>query len=123
MGLLDGKTALVTGAGRGIGRGIAIALAKAGAKVVVNDLGTGLDGEGQATSPAAQVVDEIVKSFRQRPEGASPDSSIDTEAGGRVVQATEQDCHSIPLEWMSQVDLWPAPLETVLGERKGGEKW
>src|SRR6516162_5353986 len=61
MGLLDGKTALVTGAGRGIGRGIAIALAKAGAKVVVNDLGTGLDGEGQATSPAAQVVDEIVK--------------------------------------------------------------
>ncbi len=39
MGMLDGKTALVTGAGRGIGRGIAIALAKAGAKVVVNDLG------------------------------------------------------------------------------------
>src|SRR6266496_828978 len=61
MGLLDGKTALVTGAGRGIGRGIAMALAKAGAKVVVNDLGTGLDGEGVATGPAAQVVDEIVK--------------------------------------------------------------
>ena len=61
MGLLDGKTALVTGAGRGIGRGIAIALAKAGAKVVVNDLGTGLDGEGMATSPAQQVVDEITK--------------------------------------------------------------
>ncbi len=61
MGLLDGKTALVTGAGRGIGRGIAIALAKAGAKVVVNDLGTGLDGEGVATGPAAKVVDEIAK--------------------------------------------------------------
>src|SRR5499425_555463 len=61
MGMLDGKTALVTGAGRGIGRGIAIALAKASAKVVVNDLGTGLDGEGQATSPAQQVVDEFVK--------------------------------------------------------------
>src|SRR6266566_6756406 len=59
--LLEGRTALVTGAGRGIGRGIAMALAKAGAKVVVNDLGTGLDGEGTATSPAAQVVDEIVK--------------------------------------------------------------
>jgi NAD(P)-dependent dehydrogenase (short-subunit alcohol dehydrogenase family) len=41
---LEGRTALVTGAGRGIGRGIAIALAKAGAKVVVNDLGAGLDG-------------------------------------------------------------------------------
>src|SRR6266567_7814255 len=61
MGLLDGKTAVVTGAGRGIGRGIALALAKAGAKVVVNDLGTGLDGEGVATGPAAAVVDEIVK--------------------------------------------------------------
>src|SRR5246127_1908634 len=61
MGMLDGKTALVTGAGRGIGRGIAIALARAGAKVVVNDLGTGLDGVGQATSAADQVVREIVE--------------------------------------------------------------
>ena len=61
MGLLEGKAAVVTGAGRGIGRGIALALAKAGAKVVVNDLGTGLDGEGVATGPAAAVADEIVK--------------------------------------------------------------
>src|SRR5260370_18239092 len=59
--LLEGRAAVVTGAGRGIGRGIALALAKAGAKVVVNDLGTGLDGEGVATGPAAAVVDEIVK--------------------------------------------------------------
>jgi NAD(P)-dependent dehydrogenase (short-subunit alcohol dehydrogenase family) len=59
--MLEGKTAVVTGAGRGIGRGIALALAKAGAKVVVNDLGTGLDGEGVATGPAAAVADEIVK--------------------------------------------------------------
>jgi len=56
MGMLDGKTALVTGAGRGIGRGIAIALAKAGAKVVVNDLGASLSGEGGDPRPAAQVV-------------------------------------------------------------------
>src|SRR5207244_5273415 len=61
MGMLDGKTALVTGAGRGIGRGIAIALAKAGAKVVVNDLGASLSGEGGDQHRAAQVVDEIVK--------------------------------------------------------------
>ena len=60
MRLLDGKAALVTGAGRGIGRGIAIALAKAGAKVVVNDLGASLEGEGGDRRPAAQVVDEIV---------------------------------------------------------------
>src|SRR3989475_7599358 len=61
MGMLDGKAALVTGAGRGIGRGIAIALARAGARVVVNDLGASLAGEGGDTRPAAQVVDEIVK--------------------------------------------------------------
>src|SRR5437762_8322344 len=61
MGMLDGKAALVTGAGRGIGRGIAIALARAGARVVVNDLGASLAGEGGDTRPADQVVGEIVK--------------------------------------------------------------
>src|SRR3979411_48334 len=60
MGMLDGKAALVTGAGRGIGRGIALALAQAGAKVVVNDLGTSLSGEGTETLPADQGVDEIL---------------------------------------------------------------
>jgi NAD(P)-dependent dehydrogenase (short-subunit alcohol dehydrogenase family) len=60
MGLLDGKAALVTGSGRGIGRGIALAMAAAGAKVVVNDLGATLDGEGVEKTPADQVVDEIL---------------------------------------------------------------
>src|SRR5438093_4559672 len=60
MGMLSGKTALVTGAGRGIGRGIGIALAAAGAKVVINDLGASLSGEGEEKSPADQVVDEIL---------------------------------------------------------------
>ena len=60
MRMLDGKAALVTGAGRGIGRGIALALAQAGAKVVVNDLGTSLSGEGSESTPANQVVDEIL---------------------------------------------------------------
>jgi NAD(P)-dependent dehydrogenase (short-subunit alcohol dehydrogenase family) len=61
MGMLDGKTALVTGAGRGIGRGIALALAAAGAKVVVNDKGVSLSGEGDSQGPANDVAETIKK--------------------------------------------------------------
>jgi NAD(P)-dependent dehydrogenase (short-subunit alcohol dehydrogenase family) len=60
VGLLDGKTALVTGGGRGIGRGIARAMAAAGARVMVNDLGTSLAGQGADAGPAAETVAEIV---------------------------------------------------------------
>ena len=58
--LLDGKVALVTGAGRGLGRAHALALAGAGARVVVNDLGSASDGAGQDLTPAQAVVDQII---------------------------------------------------------------
>ena len=59
MGALDGRIAIITGAGRGIGREYALLFAAEGAKVVVNDLGGTLDGSGDDVSAAQQVVDEI----------------------------------------------------------------
>jgi NAD(P)-dependent dehydrogenase (short-subunit alcohol dehydrogenase family) len=59
MGICDGRTVVITGAGRGLGRAHALAFAAEGANVVVNDLGASLQGEGTDISPAQEVVDQI----------------------------------------------------------------
>ncbi|HZJ26091.1 MAG TPA: SDR family NAD(P)-dependent oxidoreductase [Acidimicrobiia bacterium] len=59
MGVLDGKVAVITGSGRGIGREFALSMAGEGAKVVVNDVGVSLDGQGTGDDPAHQVCEEI----------------------------------------------------------------
>jgi NAD(P)-dependent dehydrogenase (short-subunit alcohol dehydrogenase family) len=84
MGMLDGKVAIVTGAGNGVGRGEAILLADHGAKVVVNDLGTSVTGEGADQKAADQVVD-VIKA-RGGEAVASYDSVADYDGAGKIVQ-------------------------------------
>jgi NAD(P)-dependent dehydrogenase (short-subunit alcohol dehydrogenase family) len=89
MGDLDGKVAIVTGAGRGIGRSEAMMLASHGATVVVNDLGGAWDGTGQDDRPAQQVADEIVAIGGKA--SANYDDASDWEGGQRVIaQAIER---------------------------------
>src|SRR3989442_2301722 len=59
MGALEGRVAVITGAGRGLGREHSLLFASEGAKVVVNDLGGAGDGTGSDAGPAHEVVDEI----------------------------------------------------------------
>lgn len=82
MGYLDGKVAIVTGAGRGIGRGEALMLAAEGAAVVVNDLGSANGGQGRDTGPAAEVVAEITAAGGR---AVVDGSDISTWAGGEAV--------------------------------------
>jgi len=82
MGILDGKVAVVTGAGRGIGRGIALHMASQGARVLVNDLGGSVHGEGKDPRVADQVAEEIRAAGG---EAAACAESVATWEGGQAI--------------------------------------
>jgi NAD(P)-dependent dehydrogenase (short-subunit alcohol dehydrogenase family) len=84
MRALDGRVAIITGAGRGIGREHALLFAREGASVVVNDLGGGADGSGADAGPAQQVVDEIRAAGGQAV--ANTDGVSDWAGAERLVQ-------------------------------------
>lgn len=88
MGFLDGKVAVITGAGGGIGRSHALTFAKEGAKVVVNDLGGSRDGSGASHSMADKVVDEIKASGGT---AAANYDSVSTEEGAKAIVQTALD--------------------------------
>jgi NAD(P)-dependent dehydrogenase (short-subunit alcohol dehydrogenase family) len=82
--MLEGKVCVVTGAGRGLGRDFALALAAAGARVLVNDVGATLSGEGRDAGPASEVVDEIKAAGGVA--AASVESVADWDAAQRIIQ-------------------------------------
>ncbi|MDF1817865.1 MAG: SDR family oxidoreductase [Immundisolibacteraceae bacterium] len=81
---LRGKVIVVTGAGGGIGKEIALASARAGAQVVVNDIGGDVAGEGRDASPAQEVIAEIKEAGGQAV--ISPDSVSDWDGAQRIIE-------------------------------------
>ena len=95
MGLLEGRSAVVTGAGRGIGREIALCLASEGAAVVVNDLGVSLDGSGSASGPAEETAELIAK--RGGKAVVNGDSVSDFDSAGRIVDQALKEFGSVDI--------------------------
>src|SRR4051794_41867770 len=83
MGMLDGKVAIVTGAGNGVGRGEAVMLADHGAKVVVTDLGGSVSGDGSDKRPADDVL-AVIKG-RGGEAVANYDSVADFDGAKRII--------------------------------------
>jgi NAD(P)-dependent dehydrogenase (short-subunit alcohol dehydrogenase family) len=92
---LEGKVAVVTGAGRGLGRAYVELLAERGARVVVNDLGTNVSGSGKDSTIAEEVADLI---RARRGEAIANDSDVSTPQGG-------SDLIAMTIEHFGRIDL------------------
>jgi NAD(P)-dependent dehydrogenase (short-subunit alcohol dehydrogenase family) len=87
---VEGRVAIVTGGGRGLGRPYAMLLASRGAKVVVNDPGGGLTGDGSDAAPAGDVVHEITAAGGQ---AVASTDSVATAAGGKAIVEAALDTY------------------------------
>lgn len=126
---LDGRVAVVTGAGRGLGREHALLLGARGAQVVVNDLGGALDGEGGGATPAEQVVEEIQAAGGtaiadatdiSTPEGAESIVALATETWGRLDVVVN---NAGILRDKSFAKMTAAEVDPVLRVHLGGTIW
>lgn len=88
--MFDGRVAVVTGAGGGLGRTYALELARRGARVVVNDLGSSVDGSGASTNAADVVVKEIADAGG---EAVASYDTVSTEEGGAAIIQTALDAY------------------------------
>src|SRR5882724_589789 len=107
----DGRVAVITGAGRGLGRAYALLLASKGAKVVVNDPGVSLKGDGVDVGPAEEVVREI----KAAPgEAVACTESVATPEGGRaIIQAALDHYGRIDILIHNAGNVRPAPLSEM----------
>jgi len=113
MGILDGKVAIVTGAGHGIGRGHALELAKHGAKVVVNDLGGSVSGEGEGKD--ADLTVDLITSRGGEAVG-NYENVADYEGAGRMIQQAVDTYGKLDI-LVNNAGIYEfAPLEAISAE-------
>ena len=111
MGICDGRVVIVTGSGRGIGREHALAYAREGAKVVVNDLGGDMHGDGGSLSPAMEVVEEI--------KAMGGDGGFDRENPATLERVAQMSRRSQAA--FTEIEHFPKPLIAAInGHALGG---